>query len=84
MTREVWHAPNIPQKKKKEKKKFKSSPPSPLPHLIPSHPQKEKKWAFGVDVAPPHWLRIISILSCVWSPYLTYGNGWAISYGQAI
>jgi hypothetical protein len=39
MTREVWHAPNIPQKRKK--KKLKSSPPSPPPHLIPSSKGKK-------------------------------------------
>jgi len=51
MTREVWHAPNIP-KKKERKKKFKSSPPSPLPHLIPSHPQKEKKMGLWGGCCP--------------------------------
>jgi hypothetical protein len=81
MTREVWHAPNIPKKrgKKKTQKLSSLSPTSSHPIL-----KRKKKWAFGVHVAPPHWLRIISIVSCVWSPYLTYGNGWAISYGQAI
>jgi hypothetical protein len=80
MTREVWHAPNIPQKKEKKTQKLSSLSPTSS-HPIP---KKKKKWAFGWHVAPLHWLRIISILSCVWSPYLTYRNGWAISYGQAI
>ncbi len=44
MTREVWHAPNIP--KKKEKKKLKSSTPSPPPHLIPS-PKGKKMGLWG-------------------------------------